>query len=166
MDGNDFSFLLTYIRCNFLLETNLQRKSGRNGKKGFLSSFVKQRFCNGITMLSKFFRNGTEMVHLQWNAFETGTETVLVQRNDSLQRIDTGCETFQEKHFENYFATVLEWYSNSIATVSSVRNYIFVNDNFHFTEKQIPFCQETIIVSIRLQRLCNDLIRRSSLRQP
>jgi hypothetical protein len=26
------------------------------------------------------------------------------------------------------------------------------NDNFRFTEKRIPFCQETIIVSIRLQR--------------
>jgi hypothetical protein len=59
--------------------------------------------------------------------------------------------------------------------VSSVRNYIFVfgnvlrgnaygNDNFRFTEKRIPFCQETIIVSIRLQQLCNDLIWRASLR--
>jgi hypothetical protein len=44
----------------------------------------------------KRFRNGTEMVHLQ--------------RNDSLQRIETGCETFREKRFENYFATVLQWY--------------------------------------------------------
>jgi hypothetical protein len=44
-----------------LLETKLQRKSGRNGKKLFYSSFVKQRFCNGI----KRFRNGTETVHLQ-----------------------------------------------------------------------------------------------------
>jgi hypothetical protein len=26
------------------------------------------------------------------------------------------------------------------------------NDNFCFTEKRIPFCQETMIVSIRLQR--------------
>jgi hypothetical protein len=59
-------FLLTDIRCNFLLETNLQRKSGRNGKKHFYSSFVKQRFCNGITTLSKRYRNGplaTKWIH-------------------------------------------------------------------------------------------------------
>jgi hypothetical protein len=46
------------------------------------------------------------MVHLLRN----GTETVLLQRNDSLQWIETGCETFQEKRFEDYFAMVLEIY--------------------------------------------------------
>jgi hypothetical protein len=71
-----FRFLLTDICCNFLLETNLQQKSGRNVKKRFYSSFLKhfatvlQRFQNGTeTVLApvaaKRFRNGTETVHLQ-----------------------------------------------------------------------------------------------------
>jgi hypothetical protein len=81
---HDFSFLLTDIRCNFLFETNLQRKSGRNG---------------------------------------------------------------------NALKTILQWYSNSIATVSSVRNYIFISGKFWgetlyatiisvSLKKLIPFCQE------------------------
>jgi hypothetical protein len=37
--------------------------------------------------------------------------------------METGCKTFWEKCFENYFATVLKWHSKDIATVSSVRNY-------------------------------------------
>jgi hypothetical protein len=57
--------------------------------------------------------------------------------------------------------------------VGWVRNYIFVSGKFwgemlmqwfRLTEKRIPFCQEMIIVSIRLKRLCNDLIWRSFLR--
>jgi hypothetical protein len=167
-DGNDFSFLLniTVGVASFSLK-HLQRKSSRNGKKHFCSSFVKQRFCNGITTLSKRYRNGP----LAMKRFRNG-ETIHLQRNDSLQRIEIG---FREKHFENYFDMVLQWYSNGIVTASSVRNYIFVsgfegkclcNDNFCFTEKRIPFCQETIIVSIGLQRLCNDLIWRNSLSSP
>jgi hypothetical protein len=35
--------------------------------------------------------------------FQNGTETVHLQRNDSLQRIETGCEKFREKYFENLF---------------------------------------------------------------
>jgi YHS domain-containing protein len=108
-DGNDFSFLLADIHCNFMLETNLQRKSGRNGKT-FLFFFCE------ATILQRF-RNGSETVHLQRN----GTETDHLQRNGSLQRIETGCETFRENYFENYFATV-----------SSVRNYIpvFISGKF------------------------------------
>jgi hypothetical protein len=47
-----------------------------------------------------------------------------------MDRIETGCETFQEKRYENYFAMELQWYGNGIATVSSVRNYIFVSGKF------------------------------------
>jgi hypothetical protein len=81
-------------------------------KEKFLLFIVKQRFCNGITMLLKRYKNGT----FATKGFRNGTETVHLQRNDSLQRIETGCETFKEKRFENYFATV-----------SSGRNYIFVS---------------------------------------
>jgi hypothetical protein len=81
-----FRFLLTDIRCNFLLETNLQRKSGIN-----ISTLPL--WSNDFATVLQRFRNGTETVHLQ--------------RNGSLQRIETGCETFQEKRFENYFATVI-----------------------------------------------------------
>jgi hypothetical protein len=112
MDGNDFfSFLLTDVRWNFLLETNLQRKAGRNGKKRFYSSFVTQQFSNGITTLSKWYRNGP----LAMKRFRNGP----LAWNDSLQRIETGCETFQEKRFENY-----------VATISSVRNYIFLSGKY------------------------------------
>jgi hypothetical protein len=52
------------------------------------------------------FRNGTETVHLQWS--------------DSLQRIETGGETFREKRFENYFATVLQRYLQ-VETIYSVQ---------------------------------------------
>jgi hypothetical protein len=63
--------------------------------------------------------------------------------------------------------TILQWwYCNGIATVlqrylqletiysfqESFEGKRLCNDNFRFTEKLIPFCQETIIVSIRLQR--------------
>jgi hypothetical protein len=42
-----------------LLETNLQRKFGKNGKQRFyLLSFVKKRFCYGIAMLATY---GTEI---------------------------------------------------------------------------------------------------------
>jgi hypothetical protein len=131
--------LLTDIRCNFLLETNMQRKSSRNGKKHFYSSFLKQQFCYGITTLSKCFRNGTEMAHLQ--------------RKDSLQCIETGCETLSSVNNRNYiFISGKFWGEKHLC-----------NDNFRFTEKRIPFCQETIVVSIRLQHLCNNLIWRRSL---
>jgi hypothetical protein len=74
-----------------------------------ISTFVKQRLCNGR------YYNGTETVHLQRN----GTETVHFQQNDIPQRIETSCETFREKRFEDYFAMV-----------SSGRNYVFVSGNF------------------------------------
>jgi hypothetical protein len=78
-----------------------------------------------------------------------------LQRNDSLQWIETGCKTIQEKHIENYFAMVLQWYLQ-LETIylfqESFEGKRLCNDNFRFTVKRIPFCQETIIVSIRLQR--------------
>jgi uncharacterized protein YuzB (UPF0349 family) len=118
-------------------------KSGRNGKKRFYVSFVKQRFCNGITTLSKRYRNGP----LATKRFRNGTETVHLQQNNSLQWIEMDCETFREKCFENYFATVLQQYLQG--TFDGKR---LCNDNLRFTEKRILFCQETIIVSIRLQQ--------------
>jgi hypothetical protein len=70
---------------------------------------------------------------LQWNC--NGMAMVL-QRYLQLETIYSFQESFEGKHL--------------------------CNNNFHFTEKWIPFCQETIIVSICLQRLCNNLIWRSS----
>jgi hypothetical protein len=79
-----------------------------------------------------------------------------LQRNDSLQRIEMGCETFREKRFENYFATALQRYLQ-LETIYSFQESFegkrLCNDNFRFSEKLIPVCQETIIVSIRLQRI-------------
>jgi hypothetical protein len=82
----------------------------------------------------------------------------------------------QEKRFENYFAkgiatvyTVLQQYLQEETIYlfqESFEGKRLCNDNFRFTEKGIPLCQEMIIVSIRLQRLCNDLIWRSSLKPP
>jgi hypothetical protein len=74
-------------------------------------------FCEWYygTTLSKRHRN----CPFATKRFRNGTETVYLQRNDSLQRIESGYETFQVKRFENYFATV-----------SSVRNYIFVSGKF------------------------------------
>jgi hypothetical protein len=74
---------------------------------------------------------------------------------------------FREKCFEDYFAMVLQQpHSNGIATVYSGRNYSFqesfegkrlCNNNFRFTEKQIPFCHETITIMQRfnLEKLPN-----------
>jgi hypothetical protein len=62
---------------------------------------------------------------------------------------------FREKRFENYFATVLQQYlqiENIYSFQESFEGKRLCNNNFRFTEKRIPFCQETIIVSIRLQQ--------------
>jgi hypothetical protein len=83
-----FSFFLTDIHCNFLLETNLQRKSGRNGNVSTL--LILQQYYNAFEMVQK--------------------RSTCNEINDSLQRIETGCETFREKRYNNGIATVLQWY--------------------------------------------------------
>jgi hypothetical protein len=59
-----------------------------------------------------------------------------LQRNDSLQWIETGCETFRVKRFEKYFATV--WYLQ-LETIYSFHGSFegkrLCNDNFRFTDK-------------------------------
>jgi hypothetical protein len=146
--GNDFSFLLADIRCNFLLETILQRKSGRNWKKRFYSSFVTQRFCNG-----------TEMVHLQRNAF--GTVQKLPSWNERI--VCNGFKCFGRNALKTCFCNGIFSWKLYIRFGESFEGKRLCNDNFCFTEKQIPFCQETIIVSIRLQRFNLEKLLRSEV---
>jgi hypothetical protein len=59
---------------------------------------------------------------------------------------------FWQKRFENYFAMVLQQYLQIETTYSfqeSFEGNDYGTDNFRFTEKRIPFCRETITVSIR-----------------
>jgi hypothetical protein len=72
----------------------------------FCEATILQRNYNAFQTLSKRYRNGPLATKRFWNS----TETVHFQRNDSLQQIEMGCETFREKRYENYFATVLQWY--------------------------------------------------------
>jgi hypothetical protein len=65
-------------------------------------------FCEA-TILQRHYNAFESVVMVQKRS--TCNETLSKRyRNNSPQQIEMSCETFREKCFENYFATVLQWY--------------------------------------------------------
>jgi hypothetical protein len=103
-DGTIFRYYLLISVATFCLKRNENPAEMERNVSILFFKFVKQRFFYDITMRSKWYRNGP----LVTKRFRNGSEMVHLQRNDSLQWIETGCETFLEKRFENYLAMVLQ----------------------------------------------------------